>query len=74
MSGMHLIHFKDKAKVKLVPIIHSLSTGRPGRYHGITASCTFLSMTSYLVFSGLWQSHTKASRDKLTAKGPMTLS
>lgn len=37
MSGLHLILFKDKAKVKLVPIIHSLNTGRLGRYHGITA-------------------------------------
>lgn len=31
-------------------------------------------MTSYLVFRGLWQSHTKASKDNLKAKGPMTLS
>lgn len=37
MSGLHLICFKNKAKVKLVPIIHSLNTSRPGRYHGIAA-------------------------------------
>lgn len=29
--------------------------------------------TSPGLSSGLWQSHTKASRDELKAKGPMTL-
>lgn len=37
MSGLHLICFKDKAKVKLVPITHSLNTSSPGRSHGIAA-------------------------------------
>lgn len=37
ISGLYLICFKDKAKVKLVPIIQSLNTSRPGRHHSIIA-------------------------------------
>lgn len=37
MSGLPLICFKDKAKAKLVPVIHSLKASRPGWYRSVTA-------------------------------------
>lgn len=76
MSGLPLICFKDKAKAKLVPVIHSLKASRPGRYRSVTAGLLYIPEhdSSPGLASGLWQSHTKASRDEIKAKRPTTLS